>query len=120
MILPETIQEDDFSSTRDFEAINSCNWNDVRLKFPSNYNEEIGFLMEFRPMENMITYKEKLAFMFFSTFFRRMLSCENLGLNFYLPISKINENFETCVKREAFTKEKMTFRKYFCSALQGD
>lgn len=90
MILPETIVEDDITTTRDFEAVNSCNWNDVRLKFPSNYNEEIGFLLEFRPMENTITYKEKIAFIYFATIMRRMIGDEKLGLNFYLPISKIN------------------------------
>jgi len=41
-------------------------------------------------MENVITYKEKIAFVFFSTLIRRMICDEKLGLNFYIPISKIN------------------------------
>lgn len=97
VILPETIVEDDFSTTRDFEAINSCNWNDVRLKFPSNYDEEIGFLIEFRPMENAITYKEKTALIYFVTLLHRMISDKKLGLNFYIPISKVNENFNKAI-----------------------
>lgn len=119
VVLPETIIEEDISSTREFDAINSSNWNDVRLKLPSNYDENIGFLLEFRPMENVITYKEKVAFVFFATLMRRMISDEKLGLNFYLPISKINQNFQTAVKREAFSKQKMFFRKYFCKLIHG-
>lgn len=53
----------------DYEAINSCNWNDVRLKPPSNFNNKIGWLVEFRPMDIPITNKEKTAATFFVTLF---------------------------------------------------
>lgn len=106
VVLPETIEENNAESTREYEAINSCNWNDVRLKFPFNYHKEIGFLVEFRPMENVITYKEKMAFVIFVTLLRRMISDKKLGLNFYLPISKINENFDRAIKRNAFVEQK--------------
>lgn len=119
VVFPEDIKKDDFTTTREFDAVNSCNWNDVRLKFPADYKEDLGFLVEFRPMDNVITYKEKMALIFFTTLLRRMIGDEKLGLNFYVPISKINENFERAVRREAFTKEKMFFRKYFCRAIHG-
>lgn len=34
VIFPEVVKENDISTTNDFEAINSSNWNDVRLKLP--------------------------------------------------------------------------------------
>lgn len=93
VIFPNLIVEDDISSTKDLDAINSSNWNDVRLKMPQNYSKDIGFLVEFRPMENVITYKEKTAFIILSTLLRRMISDPKLGLNLYIPISLLNENF---------------------------
>lgn len=104
VILPETIVKDDITNTRCFDAVNSVNWNDVRLKLPSNYDEKIGFLVEFRPMDNVITYKEKMAFVTFVTLLRRMISDKKLGLNFYLPISKINENFKKVYLIDSFRK----------------
>lgn len=41
-------------------------------------------------MENAITYKEKVALIYFITLMRRMIGDEKLGLNFYVPISQIN------------------------------
>lgn len=120
VVLPETIKKDDAELTRDYEAINSCNWNDIRLKFPKDYQENIGFLVEFRPMDNPITYKEKMAFIFFVTLFRRMISDKKLGLNFYLPITKINENYNRCILKDAFYSQKQYFRKYICEAIQGE
>lgn len=61
VLFPEALERDNKQFTLDFEAINSCNWNDVRLKFPFNYKENVGFLIEFRPMEMCITNKEKSA-----------------------------------------------------------
>lgn len=104
-------------NTRAYDAYNSCNWNDVRLKLPQNYNKEIGFLVEFRSMDNVITYKEKMAFIIFLTLLRRMISDKKLGLNLYVPISKINENFERAILKDSFLKQKQYFRKYICEAI---
>ena len=104
----------------DFESINSCNWNDVRLKPPQNFNKKIGWLVEFRPMDIPITNKEKTAMIFMCTVFQRMIVDEQLGVNFYVPISVVDENFNKSYQRGAFTNAKIKVRKYFSEALHGE
>lgn len=94
VIFPDIVKEKDVSTTNEFEAINSSNWNDVRLKIPMNFEGELGFLVEFRPMENVITNKEKTAQTMFITLIKRMISNKELGLNMYIPITKVNENYD--------------------------
>lgn len=70
-------------------------------------------------MENVLTYKEKMAFVIFVTLLRRMITDKKLGLNLYVPISKINENFDRAIKRNAFCEQKHFFRRFICESLQG-
>lgn len=49
-----------------------------------------------------------------------MIRDKKLGINFYIPITKINENFDIAVKKDACIKEKFYVRKYFSRALHGD
>ena len=119
IIFPDVVKKDDVSTTNEFEAINSSNWNDVRLKLPPNYTKDLGFLVEFRPFENPITNKEKTAHTMFATLIRRMHMDSELGLNMYIPISRVNENYERSQKINAFATEKFYFRKYYCKALHN-
>lgn len=65
-------------------------------------------------MENMITFKEKTALTMFATLIKRMITTKELGLNMYVPISKVNENYDRSVKVNAFREQKFFFRKYYC------
>jgi len=86
---------EDSSGRDDFENIQSSNWRSMRLKPPK---EKIGgegapgaWLVEVRPMEIQPTSFENTAYLVFVVMFSRMV----LSLNtvFYLPISKVDENF---------------------------
>lgn len=69
VVFPDLVKRKYDETTLDYDAINSCNWNDVRLKPPGNFNPNIGWLVEFRPMDIPITNREKTAMVFMSTLF---------------------------------------------------
>ncbi|CAO3685086.1 unnamed protein product [Umbelopsis vinacea] len=69
----------------------------------------IGWRVEFRSMEIQITDFENTAFAIFIVLLTRaILSFE---LNFYVPISKVDENMKRAHKRGAVLNEKFYFRK---------
>lgn len=82
----------------DFENIQSSNWRSMRIKPPkskSPENPEVSkgpWLVEVRPMEIQPTSFENTAYSVFVILFSRMVL--SLDTNFYLPISKVDENFE--------------------------
>lgn len=88
-VFAENRKDNNDEDTNDFESIISCNWNNVRFKFPLNFDENYGFRMELRPMENPILNKEKAALIFFAKLMERMVINEELQTNFYIPISMV-------------------------------
>lgn len=120
IIFPELVEVDCDKTTKDFEAIQSTNWNDVRFKPPPSFDSKLGWLVEFRPMDSPITNKEKTAMIFFVTLLQRIILDHKLGVNFYIPISKCDKNFEDAVKRDSILKSKFIFRRYFSEKLHGD
>ena len=91
-----------------FENIQSTNWNTVRFK-PPPPNSSIGWRVEFRPMEVQLTDFENAAFVVFIVLMTRLLSA--FDLNFYIPLSKIDENMKTAQRRDAILNDKFWFRK---------
>lgn len=68
------------------QNIQSTNWQTVRFK-PPPPDSPIGWRVEFRSMEVQLTDYENAAFAVFIVLLTRAIM--NLGLNFYIPISKV-------------------------------
>jgi len=109
VIFPDKIYVDDSCNTNHFENIQSTNWNSIRFKPPPSFNSEVGWRVELRTPENQLTTEENVAFAMFSYFIAAMIQKKNY--NFYIPISKVDENIERGHKRDAILKEKFWFRK---------
>ncbi|EED85460.1 predicted protein [Postia placenta Mad-698-R] len=108
VIFSETIDQDDTASNDHFENIQSTNWQTVRFK-PPPVNSPIGWRVEFRSMEVQMTDFENAAFSVFVVLLSRAILA--LNLNFYVPISKVDENMARAQKRDAVRSQKFYFRK---------
>ncbi|CAE6535453.1 unnamed protein product [Rhizoctonia solani] len=108
LVIPDKIEQDDEKSTEHFEALQSTNWRSLRLKPPSK-NGECGWRIEFRTMEVQPTDFENAAMSVFLILLSRAILSS--GLNFYLPISKVDENMRRAQQRDAVHAEKFWFRK---------
>ncbi|CAE6431302.1 unnamed protein product [Rhizoctonia solani] len=107
VVIPNKIEQDDETSTEHFEALQSTNWRSLRLKPPSA--SECGWRIEFRTMEVQPTDFENAAVSVFLVLLSRAIL--SFGLNFYLPISKVDENMRRAQRRDAVRGEKFWFRK---------
>lgn len=108
VIFSEDLEQLDMSKTDHFENIQSTNWQHMRFKPPPADNN-IGWRVEFRPMEIQITDFENAAFAVFIVLVTRAIL--SFDLNFYIPIVKVDENMETAHRRDAVLSEKFHFRK---------
>lgn len=108
VVFEETLDQDDETSSDHFEVgssfsvspgdpeliavrfvrqnIQSTNWQTVRFK-PPPPDSPIGWRVEFRSMEVQLTDYENAAHAVFIVLLTRAIM--NLGLNFYIPISKV-------------------------------
>ncbi|PWN53196.1 GCS-domain-containing protein [Violaceomyces palustris] len=108
VIFSEMIDQDDESSTDHFENIQSTNWQTMRFK-PPPPGGAIGWRVEFRSMEVQITDFENAAFSVFIVLLTRAIL--SFGLNFYMPISKVDENMKRAQERDSVGRQKFHFRK---------
>ncbi|KAF9478808.1 glutamate-cysteine ligase catalytic subunit [Pholiota conissans] len=108
VVFNETIDQDDTSSSDHFENIQSTNWQTLRFK-PPPPNSPIGWRVEFRSMEVQMTDFENAAFAVFVVLLSRAIL--SFHLNFYVPISKVDENMGRAQKRDASASSKFFFRK---------
>ncbi|KAK0545062.1 glutamate--cysteine ligase [Tilletia horrida] len=108
VIFSERINQDDETSTDHFENIQSTNWQTMRFK-PPPPGGHIGWRVEFRSMEVQITDFENAAFSVFIVLLTRAI--QSFGLNFYMPISKVDENMKRAHVRDAIHTRKFYFRK---------
>jgi glutamate--cysteine ligase catalytic subunit len=99
---------DDNNESDHFENIQSTNWQTVRFK-PPPPNSPIGWRVEFRVMEVQLSDFENAAFSVFIVLLTRVMLSYNL--NFYMPLSKVDENMAKAHKRGAITEEQFYFRK---------
>ncbi|KAK4700310.1 glutamate--cysteine ligase catalytic subunit, partial [Phenoliferia sp. Uapishka_3] len=116
VIFEETLTQDDELSSDHFENIQSTNWQTVRFK-PPPPGSPIGWRVEFRSMEVQLTDYENAAHAVFIVLLTRAIM--NLGLNFYIPISKVNENMHRAHRRDAVNTQKFFFRKDLYSPQPG-
>ncbi|CAG8597076.1 10153_t:CDS:10 [Diversispora eburnea] len=108
VIFEELLDQDDHVSSDHFENIQSTNWQTMRFK-PPPPNSNIGWRVEFRSMEIQITDFENAAFAVFIVLLARVIL--NYRLNFYIPISKVDENMGIAHRRNAVLSEKFWFRR---------
>lgn len=115
-IYEEKIELDNTLSSDHFENIQSTNWNTVRFK-PPPPGSDIGWRTEFRSMEVGITDFENAAFSVFTVLLSRVILAFNL--NFYIPMSKVDENMETAHMRNAARSQVFYFRKNLFKSSDG-
>ncbi|KAL6711414.1 glutamate--cysteine ligase [Coniothyrium glycines] len=108
VVFAEDLQELDLTKTDHFENLQSTNWQHMRFK-PPPAGTDMGWRVEFRPMEIQITDFENAAFSVFIVLLTRAILSFNL--NFYIPITKVSENMETAHIRDAVSTQKFWFRK---------
>jgi glutamate--cysteine ligase catalytic subunit len=99
---------DDKLHSDHFENIQSTNWQTVRFK-PPPPGTNIGWRVEFRPMECQFTDFENAAFVVFIVLLTRVIL--SFDLNMYIPISKVDENMKTAHKRGSVLNNQFWFRK---------
>lgn len=108
VIFNELLNQDDKKSMDHFENIQSTNWQTLRFK-PPPCNSDIGWRVEFRSMEIQLTDFANAAFSIFIVLLTRTILAFNL--NFYIPLSKVDENMKTAQVRDAARTKKFWFRK---------
>ncbi|KAL4505198.1 hypothetical protein ABPG72_016265 [Tetrahymena utriculariae] len=109
VLFEKKLNVDNEKETLHFENIQSTNWNSVRLKPPPSMDSKIGWRTEFRTMECQITNDENAAFMLLSHIFVRLFY-QSDSLNFYIPITKVDINFQRAKQVDAITTQKFFFR----------
>lgn len=107
VIFEELLEQDNATSSDHFENIQSTNWQTMRFK-PPPPGSNIGWRVEFRPMEVQMTDFENASFSIFIVLVTRVIL--SYKLNFYLPISKVDENMKVAHHRDGIMKEKFWFR----------
>lgn len=108
VVFAEDLEELDLNKTDNFENLQSTNWQHIRFK-PPPANNDIGWRVEFRPMEIQITDFENAAFSVFMVLITRAIL--SFDLNFYIPITRTDENMHTAHKHDAVLNDKFYFRK---------
>ncbi|KAG2207704.1 hypothetical protein INT47_011824 [Mucor saturninus] len=116
VIFKELLDLDDQKSSDHFENLQSTNWQTMRFK-PPPPNSPIGWRVEFRSMEVQISDFENAAYSVFIVLLTRVIL--SFGLNFYMPISKVDANMQTAHKRDAVLNEKFYFRKNIFTSPNG-
>lgn len=111
-LFSEKVHQNDEEDTDHFENIQSTNWQTMRFK-PPPPNSTIGWRVEFRPCEAQLTDFENAATVCFVVLLTRVIL--SYGLNFLMPISKVDENMHTAQKRDACRSEQFWFRKNISS-----
>jgi glutamate--cysteine ligase catalytic subunit len=121
VVYSELIEQDSARSSDHFENIQSTNWQTMRFKPPTADNHEIGWRVEFRPMEVQPTDFENAAFSVFVVLLTRVIVAYKL--NFYMPISQVDVNMERAQGRDSVNKQRFYFPKDLYSddhTMEGD
>eukprot|EP00357_Protocruzia_adherens_P033027 CAMPEP_0115018550 /NCGR_PEP_ID=MMETSP0216-20121206/28883_1 /TAXON_ID=223996 /ORGANISM="Protocruzia adherens, Strain Boccale" /LENGTH=597 /DNA_ID=CAMNT_0002389787 /DNA_START=607 /DNA_END=2400 /DNA_ORIENTATION=- len=96
--------------TVDFETLNSSVWNNVRFKPPPSMDSEIPWRVEFRTPDAQFTDFENAAIFVLIALIRKLILKEKN--NFLIPVSKMRENMDRAVNRDAIKQEKFWFRDF--------
>ena len=96
--------------TKLFEAIQSSNWNSVRFKPPPSMDSPIGWRVEFRTPDVQLTAGLTFLFCHSLQVLSRLLIKLFDEINFYMPMSLIDENFKRANLINSATDQKFFFR----------
>uniref|UniRef100_A0A3P8VTN5 Glutamate--cysteine ligase n=1 Tax=Cynoglossus semilaevis TaxID=244447 RepID=A0A3P8VTN5_CYNSE len=107
-VFEEKIHLDDENESDHFENIQSTNWQTMRFK-PPPPNSDIGWRVEFRPMEVQLTDFENAAYVVFVVLLTRVIL--SYKLDFLIPLSKVDENMKVAQRRNAVQEGMFYFRK---------
>ncbi|NP_001092146.1 glutamate-cysteine ligase, catalytic subunit L homeolog isoform X1 [Xenopus laevis] len=107
-LFEENIHLDDANESDHFENIQSTNWQTMRFK-PPPPNSDIGWRVEFRPVEVQLTDFENSAYVVFVVLLTRVIL--SYKLDFLIPLSKVDENMKMAQKRDAVRQGMFYFRK---------
>ncbi|XP_053315398.1 glutamate--cysteine ligase catalytic subunit [Spea bombifrons] len=110
-LFEEKIHLDDANESDHFENIQSTNWQTMRFK-PPPPNSDIGWRVEFRPMEVQLTDFENSAYVVFVVLLTRVIL--SYKLDFLIPLSKVDENMKVAQKRDAVRQGMFYFKKDIC------
>mmetsp|Transcript_34783 Transcript_34783/g.68217 ORF Transcript_34783/g.68217 Transcript_34783/m.68217 type:complete len:664 (+) Transcript_34783:60-2051(+) len=111
------LNQSDKTDNDHFENIQSTNWNTVRFKPPPVDQDKINWRVEFRPMEINLTDFENAAFTVYLLLLTRAISSQDL--NFYMPMSKVDDNMHRAHRRGAALDEKFWIRRNVCAVCEG-
>uniref|UniRef100_A0A8C7TE74 Glutamate--cysteine ligase n=1 Tax=Oncorhynchus mykiss TaxID=8022 RepID=A0A8C7TE74_ONCMY len=107
-LFEEKIHLDDENESDHFENLQSTNWQTMRFK-PPPPNSDIGWRVEFRPMEVQLTDFENSAYVVFIVLLTRVIL--SYKLDFLIPLSKVDENMKVAQERNAVQEGMFYFRK---------
>uniref|UniRef100_A0A4W6DZP0 Glutamate--cysteine ligase n=1 Tax=Lates calcarifer TaxID=8187 RepID=A0A4W6DZP0_LATCA len=107
-VFKERIHLDDENEADHFENLQSTNWQTMRFK-PPPPNSDIGWRVEFRPMEVQLTDFENAAYVVFVVLLTRVIL--SYKLDFLIPLSKVDENMKVAQMRNAVQEGMFYFRK---------
>ena len=107
VIFRELLQQDNLESSDHFENIQSTNWQTCRFKPPS-LTSELGWRVEFRPMEVQLDDTANAAFAIYPILLIRAIL--HLNLSLYLPISLVDANMSRSQKIDAVLNQVFYFR----------
>jgi hypothetical protein len=85
-----------------FENLQSTNWNSLRFKSPPSVDTDIGWRVEFRPMDIQLTDFENAALTVFVGMMANIIN--TFSLDFILPISYVDINMLNCQDLDAVLK----------------
>eukprot|EP01022_Parablepharisma_sp_SALTPOND_P020409 TRINITY_DN371_c0_g1_i1.p2 TRINITY_DN371_c0_g1~~TRINITY_DN371_c0_g1_i1.p2 ORF type:complete len:665 (+),score=68.02 TRINITY_DN371_c0_g1_i1:8120-10114(+) len=109
VVYEKAIELDDTKTTAHFENLQSTNWNSIRFKPPPSIESDIGWRVEFRPMDIQITEYENACLTAIVALLVKLLT--EFNVNFIVPMSMCDENMERAHKRNAILEQKFYFRK---------
>lgn len=110
VIYGELLDQDNEKTSDHFENIQSTNWQTMRFKPPpANTAQSTGWRVEFRSMEVQLSDFENAAFSVFIVALVRVIL--SFGPNFYIPISKVDDNMRRAQRRGACLDEMFWFRR---------
>ncbi|KAL4221496.1 hypothetical protein ACF0H5_019753 [Mactra antiquata] len=103
----ECLNENNNDDTEIYDIMNSSNWRILRLKLPIP-EQNIGWRVEFRPMDVQLTDFENAAYTVFVTLLTRVIL--EFGLDFTLPLSKVDDNLNRASRRNAVLGDGFYFK----------
>lgn len=106
----ELLEQNHEEETDHFDNFNTANYQTLRLKIPPCNTDDIGWRVEFRPMDLQLTDKENAAYAVFVILLSRVIITYKLDL--VIPLSKVDENMTNSYDRDAVRNQTFYFRQH--------